>query len=145
MPGHSHWITYALVLCMLFLVQEWALGLLHTKCTCGMIWLTNMGFKRVLDQVSGADGACSCPDWFLVFFFLFSWYSLLLPSSFLPYFLFLSCFISFFISPLSLSASPFLCLLALHCLLSFDFCFCHFFLLSLFSLLMSTFFSLTFL
>lgn len=31
--------------------QEWALGLLHTKCMCGAIWLTNIGFKRTLDQV----------------------------------------------------------------------------------------------
>lgn len=30
---------------------EWALGLLHTKCICGAIWLTNIPFKRTLDQV----------------------------------------------------------------------------------------------
>jgi E3 ubiquitin-protein ligase MARCH6 len=30
---------------------EWALGLLHTKCICGALWLTNVPFKRTLDQV----------------------------------------------------------------------------------------------
>ena len=37
--------------CILYSFQEWALGLLHTKCTCGAIWLTNGSFKRKLDQV----------------------------------------------------------------------------------------------
>ena len=32
-------------------LQEWALGLMHTKCMCGAIWLTNMNFKQTLDQV----------------------------------------------------------------------------------------------
>ena len=32
-------------------LQEWALGLMHTKCMCGAIWLTNIGFKQTLDQV----------------------------------------------------------------------------------------------
>ncbi|KAL5467202.1 hypothetical protein EMCRGX_G031401 [Ephydatia muelleri] len=30
---------------------EWALGMLHMKCTCGVIWLTNISFKRTLDQL----------------------------------------------------------------------------------------------
>jgi E3 ubiquitin-protein ligase MARCH6 len=30
---------------------EWALGLLHAKCICGAIWLTNIRFKHTLDQV----------------------------------------------------------------------------------------------
>ncbi len=36
---------------MLSFVQEWALGLLHTKCMCGAIWLTNISFKIKLDRV----------------------------------------------------------------------------------------------
>lgn len=32
-------------------VQEWALGLLHTKCICGLIWLTDINFKHTLDAV----------------------------------------------------------------------------------------------
>lgn len=24
---------------------------MHTKCMCGVIWLTNIGFKQTLDQV----------------------------------------------------------------------------------------------
>ena len=27
------------------------MGLLHTKCTCGAIWLTNVSFKTKLDRV----------------------------------------------------------------------------------------------
>lgn len=30
---------------------EWALGLLHTKCFFGLIWLTDVRFKRTLDAV----------------------------------------------------------------------------------------------
>lgn len=33
------------------LLQEWALGLLHMKCTCGVIWLTNTPLKRTLDTL----------------------------------------------------------------------------------------------
>lgn len=32
-----------------FFFKEWALGLLHMKCTCGIIWLTDTSFKRTLD------------------------------------------------------------------------------------------------
>lgn len=32
-------------------LQEWALGLLHTKCICGLVWLTDINFKHTLDTV----------------------------------------------------------------------------------------------
>jgi len=35
--------------CILF--QEWALGLLHTKCACGIIWLSNFRIKDTLDHI----------------------------------------------------------------------------------------------
>ena len=27
------------------------MGLLHTKCVCGLIWLTDMNFKHTLDTI----------------------------------------------------------------------------------------------
>lgn len=35
----------------IFSMQEWALGLLHTKCVCGLIWLMDFHFKHTLDTV----------------------------------------------------------------------------------------------
>ena len=31
--------------------QDWALGLLHTKCVCGAVWLGNSPLKQNLDRV----------------------------------------------------------------------------------------------
>jgi E3 ubiquitin-protein ligase MARCH6 len=36
---------------VVYLSTEWALGLLHMKCSCGIIWLTNTAFKQTLDQL----------------------------------------------------------------------------------------------
>ena len=55
------YIHVCTVLMFLFLVcvQEWALGLLHTKCICGAIWLTNIQFKQTLDQVLHYTTTCT--------------------------------------------------------------------------------------
>ena len=37
--------------CISFDLQDWALGLLHTKCVCGAVWLGNSPLKQNLDRV----------------------------------------------------------------------------------------------
>jgi E3 ubiquitin-protein ligase MARCH6 len=34
-----------------FLTTDWALGLLHTKCVCGVVWLGNSTLKQNLDRI----------------------------------------------------------------------------------------------